>query len=332
MPNNTPAPLVVRGLCKNFGAHEVLRGVDLTVQAGSIHGLVGLNGAGKTTALECLLGLQSCDRGDLALFDLPPTQLYKSRGRVAVVFDEPCLHAHLTVGQALAFAQLSVGVGRDDAAIDQLEQLLGIQRYHTFKLRELSLGNRRRTSIAQALVGKPEFIILDEPFNGLDAGGVEDVLALIQRLSRESGMSFLLASHQLSYLERICTHLSILHLGRVIVSDDIKQLLASDATRVHLVTNNPEQARLVIHQMVGATLVQDSTLAASNDMPGRQILCELQGITSAQLNRTLVNEGIDVDELMTQKLTLDRLFRQATQGDSVVGSAMAERQPEGVAS
>lgn len=302
----TQHPLVVAGLQKSFGKHQVLRGVDLRLEAASIHGLVGLNGAGKTTALQCILGLLPFEAGQVSLLGLRPTDLHQSRGAVSVVFDEPCLHPHLTVRQTLRHAALLCGEGKDQLA--ELEELLGIARYRDFKLRDLSLGNRRRTSIAAALVGAPSLIVLDEPFNGLDAGGVEDVLTLIRRLNRERGITFLLASHQLSYLERICSHMAVLHQGKVVLSGSMEQLLSRKQNSVRLLTPQPEQAMAVLGAS-GARLQHSTTSSAQTEL-----VCELDGMDSAVLNRILVSAGIDVYALCPERNSLESLFRDVTGG------------------
>lgn len=296
-------PLSVAGLRKRFGSHEVLRGVDLQLTPGAIHGLVGLNGAGKTTTLQCILGLLPFDSGEISLLGLPPAALYRSGGKVAVVFDEPCLHPFLTVGETLQHAALLTGYPRRD--LIRLEILLGLERYHDFKIRQLSLGNRRRASIAQALVGDPSFLLLDEPFNGLDAGGVEDLLALIERLNRERGIAFLLASHQLSYLERICSHLAILHQGQIAVSDSVDSLLAGRHSRLILNTADSLRARGLLAATDGVVVCDDAT-------QGDQLVCEIHETTSAALNRLLVENDIDVFEMRVQRSSLDALFRDVT--------------------
>lgn len=308
----TSDSLSIRGLYKRYGKHAVLNGIDLNVASGSIHGLVGLNGAGKTTTLSCLLGLIPYDRGDVAVLGYQPQQLFLSRGKVAVVFDEPCLHPHFTVGQALQFAQLTVG-GKSqsdgnnepqDRSLDAIERLLSIEHYHNFKVRQLSLGNRRRTAIAQALVGNPQLMILDEPFNGLDAGGVDDVLALIQQLNQQRGITFLLASHQLSYLERVCTHMAILHRGQIAVSDSIASLLRKKHSHVTLQCGDNAQALSFIRQLDGVTV--------TNSHSEHGIVCELDGPTSAMLNRRLVQAGIEIQEIVLHRPSLDSLFREYT--------------------
>ncbi len=193
----------------------MLRNLDLNVERGAIHGLVGLNGSGKTTTLECILGLQQFQSGCAKILGFNPNELHRAEGDIVAVFDTPSLHANLTVRQALNHAALLLptkkhtrgSAAEPNRSVDEVMSLLGLNRYESYKLRSLSLGNRRRTSIAHALLGNPKLVLLDEPFNGLDAGGVDEVLSLITTLNRDFGTSFLLSSHQLPYLQSVCTHL-----------------------------------------------------------------------------------------------------------------------------
>ena len=196
-----PPALSVTGLYKKYGQFEVLKGLDLVLYPGAIHGLVGLNGSGKTTTLECILGLQDFDRGEIRVLGHGPRKLHAAQGRIVAIFDTPSLNPNLTVRQSLRQALLLCdGAARKPA---EVEAQLGITKFSDFKIKNLSLGNKRRASIAHALLANPEIILLDEPFNGLDAGGVDEVLALIKDLNQKQGTSFLLSSHQLPYLEEI---------------------------------------------------------------------------------------------------------------------------------
>ena len=302
----TSPALQCQDLRKSYGQHAVLKGINLKVEQGSIHGLVGLNGAGKTTTLECVLGLQSSDAGEISLLGFGPEHLYSAHGKIAVVFDSPCLHPHLTVRQCLNYARLACP--NTSMSAEQLEKLLGIERYSHFKVRQLSLGNRRRTSIAQALINQPQLIILDEPFNGLDAGGVDDVLKLIQQLNKDHGTSFLLASHQLSYLEKICTHMAILHNGQICLSETMSNLLNSDETVVIVHTSNDNQARVVLGQIDGIELLSNNNDLTSATDSTSGILCRLGNLSSSQLNAQLVKLGVEVEQLILQKPSLESLF------------------------
>lgn len=294
--------LAVSGLTKRYGQHTVVDGLNLEVSRGAIHGLVGLNGSGKTTTLECILGLQRFDGGDIRVLGLVPDQLYRAAGRIVGIFDTPSLNPNLTVRQCLAQAELLCANPQRRPA--EVEELLAISRFRNFRIKHLSLGNKRRASIAQALLGNPELIVLDEPFNGLDAGGVDDVLALIQELNQQHGTTFLLSSHQLPYLEQVCTHIAVLHSGRIPTSATVTQLLADSGTRILLRANNEDHARQVLTTVPGITI-------GARDAAGYLQLAT-DHVDSAQLNKTLVEQNVAVAELLVERPSLDSLFRDLT--------------------
>jgi ABC-2 type transport system ATP-binding protein len=306
------APLVVKGLCKSYASTRVLHGLNLEVTQGAIHGLVGLNGSGKTTTLECILGLNRITQGHISVLGYQPHQLYQAQGAVVAIFDAPCLHPGLTVRQVLEHARLLCA--EPLRSCEEVEQLLGISRYSAYKISHLSLGNRRRAAIAQALLGNPAFIVLDEPFNGLDVDGVDEVLALIKRLNQEHGTTFLLSSHQLPYLEEICSHLSILHKGRISLSGEIRNIFSHKHARYSLNCNNTAQAVRLLQQMPGVGLLNLAELEQQNFPANRLIEVEALDISSADINYQLVTQGAEVLELIIKKHTLATLFRDSTSG------------------
>ncbi|MFM1896917.1 MAG: hypothetical protein RLZZ385_1991 [Pseudomonadota bacterium] len=295
-------PLAVRALGKRYGNVQVIRDLDLEVTPGAIHGLVGLNGSGKTTTLECILGLQSFNAGSISVLGYAPNELYRARGRIVGIFDTPSLHPNLTVRQSLQHARLLCEHPR--RSYEEVEELLGIGRYRGFRIRHLSLGNRRRASIAQALLGNPEVILLDEPFNGLDAEGVEDVLRLITTLNREYGTAFLLSSHQLPYLEQVCSHLAVLHHGHIAINGAVEQLFARQQTRLLIRCEPLPQALALLHGAGHGGFALDPD--------GTSLSGELGSGTAAELNRLLVNGDIAVHELVQQRASLTSLFQQIT--------------------
>ncbi|MDX1491869.1 MAG: ABC transporter ATP-binding protein [Pseudohongiellaceae bacterium] len=300
-----PTPLRVEKLSKSFGDTPVLKELNLTVETGAVHGLVGLNGSGKTTTMECLLGMQPYHAGKISIMGLKPEQLYKHAGKVVSVFDSPSLHPQLTVKQTLEHACLLCE--RPARTPTQVEAMLGISQYSQYKIKHLSLGNRRRTSIAQALLGRPEFIILDEPFNGLDAGGVDDLLNLISRLNREEGTSFLLSSHQLPYLEKICSHISVLHRGRIAVSGHVSRLFNAQHSRLLVHCDDVVRACAIVQGMPGVEI-------EDNSYPGLLTL-QLDGVNPALINQKLVEKGIAIHELVREKPSLETLFQAVVATD-----------------
>ncbi|MCB1671626.1 MAG: ABC transporter ATP-binding protein [Pseudomonadales bacterium] len=294
-------PLKIAGLRKSYGSAQVLNGLDLEVEAHGIHGLVGLNGSGKTTTMECVLGMQRYDSGTVEVLGLAPSRLYRAGGDVVAIFDTPGLHPALTVRQSLEHARLLCKQPQRSCA--EVERLLGISSYRDYRIRHLSLGNKRRASIAHALLGDPRLIILDEPFNGLDAEGVNDVLELISRLNRERGTAFLLSSHQLPYLEQVCSHMAILHAGRIAVSDRIGRLFSRDHARILVTCDQPEAA---------TRLIGESGLGRVESRDHNQLLCELLQGDAAAINTLLVSAGLAVSELQEQRDSLMSLFYRIT--------------------
>ncbi len=296
------AALTVSGLNKKYGDFDVINNLDLQIQQSSIHGLVGLNGSGKTTTLECILGLQSFNAGKISVLGHPPDQLHKADGKLVAIFDTPSLHPNLTVRQCLN--QASLLCKNPVRSPREVEELLSINRYSDFKIKHLSLGNKRRTSIAHALLGRAELIVLDEPFNGLDAEGVDDVLRLISHLNREEGTAFLLSSHQLPYLEQICSHIAILHQGTIVLSDSISNLLEQSSNMVLLKTDHVEQAREAIERLPTARVLD-------HDSEG-YLQVVIEGMDSAAFNQHLVENQIPVSELVLKRASLASLFRDIT--------------------
>ena len=268
------SPLVVSDLHKSYGDFPVLRGLDLQVEPGAVMGLVGLNGSGKTTTIECLLGLQGFNSGSIRLFDVAPANLSSLQGDVVAIFDSPSLYNNLTLGQCLQHARLLCS--NPVRSVQEVESLLSIEQFHDFRVRQLSLGNKRRASIAQALLGQPRFVLLDEPFNGLDAEGVDDVLALITRLNREQHTSFLLSSHQLPYLEQVCSHISILSEGRIARSGKLDELLSGEAVTASISATDSAAAAAALGSIDGIAIVGQRSGG---------IDVALNGIDSATVNR-----------------------------------------------
>ncbi|MDT8398919.1 MAG: ABC transporter ATP-binding protein [Pseudomonadales bacterium] len=300
------APLVVNRLRKSYGKLDVIRDFSLRLEAQAIYGLVGLNGSGKTSTLECLLGLQAFDGGEVSVLGLPPARLYQAAGAVIGIFDTPSLHPNLSVRQCLEHARLLCPQPRRSCA--ELEKLLDIERYRDVRIRHLSLGNRRRASLAQGLLGQPELVILDEPFNGLDAAGVDQVLALIQTLNQQEGTSFLLSSHQLPYLEHICSHLGILHQGELVLSEAVSTLLGRQHSSIRVRCHDEARAVSLVKAAAGVDYVRTDAAGYSQ--------FELSGSSAEAVNALLVSGGVGVSELLLERPSLSSLFRDLTSGQA----------------
>ena len=298
--------LSVMGLTKNYGSFAVLDNLYLQIEKGSIHGLVGLNGSGKTTTIECILGLQAYNSGNIIVLGQSPRQLHLTKGKLVAIFDSPSLHPNLTVRQCLQHALLLCEKPTRSAC--EVEKLLGVSRFSDFRIKNLSLGNKRRVSIAQALLGDPEFVVLDEPFNGLDAEGVDDVLDLISTLNRDHGTTFLLSSHQLPYLEQICSHIAILHHGKITHSDTISNLLGNAQATLQIKTPQIEAAIGVLKNISGVKLLNIDADGYLN--------ISVSDSDSIAINQKLVGNQIPVAELILKRASLSGLLREITSEDA----------------
>ena len=301
MPN-LDSILNTQSLYKRFGKVPALSGVNINIQAGEIHGLIGLNGSGKTTTLECCLGLLKFDEGGVDILGRTPDRVSELNGAVVFVSDTPSLFPQLTVRQNLEYvAKFTTSVARNPADV---EELLGIAKYQNYKIKHLSLGNKRRTSLAQALLGNPKLVVFDEAFNGLDAQGIEDLLQVLKQQNLQNGTTFLLASHQLAYLERICSHISVLHRRQIQLSEALDVLLKSDEQIVQILSAECAAIADYVAEHPSIKILDVSTETTMK--------LRLSALSSAELNSTLVHAGFAIDELVMQRKSLRSVFQNAT--------------------
>ena len=275
----------------------VLDGVTLRIPAGSIYGFLGPNGAGKTTTLRLILGLIALQHGAISIFGLQlATHRIDILRRVGSLIESPSLYDHLTATENLALLQAVHRV--DEAKIGDVLDLVGLAGTHRKKVGEFSLGMKQRLAIAVALLHEPELLILDEPTNGLDPNGIVEMRALLTRLNRERGLTIVISSHLLAEVERLATHVGIIHRGRVLFEGTLDELQRRRRTHVALATNDDERAiALLARQSIAATIAD-----------GRIVMPAMPAAAIAQVNRRLVDAGLDVHELHTAGDDLEAIF------------------------
>ena len=204
-------------LTKTYGRFTALNGLNMSIPRGSIYGFVGKNGAGKTTLIRLLTGLQRPTSGTYELFgkDLSDPALIKERRRIGAVVETPALYKDMTARDNLVQQYLMLGLPSFDG-LDNLLKLVGLSDTKKKKVKNFSLGMRQRLGLAVALCGNPDFIILDEPTNGLDPQGIIEIRELILKLNKETGITFLISSHILDELSRLATDYGFIDNGRII--------------------------------------------------------------------------------------------------------------------
>ena len=187
------------GLCKDYGKKSVLHDVDFTINKGDIYGLVGKNGAGKTTIMRIMTGLQVPTKGTIS-YGFDRTRL----GSVGALVELPSIYANKSAYENIKFQYLNLGLKVDDS-INEILRLVGLDNTGNKPAGKFSLGMRQRLGIAMAMVGDPEVLVLDEPINGLDPQGIIGVRDLLIRLNREKGITVIISSHILSELSKLAT-------------------------------------------------------------------------------------------------------------------------------
>ena len=298
--------------CQNLhvrlGRTEVLTGVDLQVNPGDLYGLLGRNGAGKTTSMRAMLGYQSFQQGSAKVFGVNAHSLHKVSEAIGVALDPPGLDDSLTVRQNLELARIRGGIG-GGRSVDEVLELVGMQHRAGHYGDRLSHGQGRRAAVARALLGHPRLLVLDEPLSGLDPQGVEALIELFVHLSRDEGVTVLLSSHHLREVEHVCTRVGMIEGGKTVLEGGVKQLLqdAGDGLRVHC--QNTGAASKLMQAFPGIREVdagKDGDLSAKLDAD-----CNLQ-----QLLQQLVQADCGVEEFSRERASLVDVFQAAVQDPS----------------
>ena len=209
--------LEANGLCKRYRDFAALNGLDMHIPRGAIYGFVGRNGAGKTTLIRLICGLQEPTGGSFTLYGAKNTdeRIGRCRRRMGAVVETPSIYMDMTAEENLRQQYLVLGMPSTDG-IPKLLHLVGLDSTGKKKAKNFSLGMRQRLGIAVALAGNPDFLVLDEPVNGLDPQGIIEMRELILKLNREYGITVLISSHILDELSRLATHYGFIDGGRMV--------------------------------------------------------------------------------------------------------------------
>ena len=252
--------LQTQGLTKRYRRGKALDGLTMAVPKGAIYGLVGKNGAGKTTLLRLICGLQEPSSGSYSLYGVSNDrkELLKVRRRMGAVVETPSIYLNMSAGENLEQQALILGLP-DVNGLGELLELVGLENAGPKKAGHFSLGMRQRLGLAVALVGDPDFLVLDEPTNGLDPQGIVDLRELILKLNRERRVSFLVSSHILGELSRTATHYGIIDRGRMVKELSARELEQSCRKRLVLqVTDTAALARTLDGLHVEYKILSDS--------------------------------------------------------------------------
>lgn len=230
-------------LTKKYRHALALDHINLSLRRGEIYGFIGENGAGKTTAIRLITGLSFPTEGSMALFGKSgEKELQKQRDRIGCMVETPALYKNMTAEQNLEAQRIQRGIP-DRECIGTTLKLVGLSDTGKKTVRHFSLGMRQRLGIAMALLNDPEFLILDEPINGLDPSGIVEIRELMKRLNRERGMTLLVSSHILSELYQTATRYILLHKGRVL--EELTQRELDEKCKRHIAIQTNDAAKTV---------------------------------------------------------------------------------------
>ncbi len=240
-------------LTKTYARKNAVDHINLKIRKGEIYGFIGKNGAGKTTTIKMIVGLSNPTSGEIELFG--SKDLNEGRKRIGTVIENPALYPYLTARQNIEAQRIMKGV-TDKSITDDLLEIVGLKDTGRKKAKNFSLGMKQRLAIALALVGDPEFLLLDEPINGLDPTGIKDIRELILKLNREAGITVLISSHILGELAKISTSYGIISNGVLIEQFTAEELKNRVRDCLKITVNNPEKAVSVLKDTLGISDIQ----------------------------------------------------------------------------
>lgn len=284
---------------KFSGGDVVLNNIHLQVPTGAIYGFLGPNGAGKTTTLRLVLGLLKKQQGTIKIFgkefDSNRVEILKNIGSL---IEAPSLYAHLTAVENLKIWQKIYQCPNERIA--EVLEIVGLADTKKKKAGKFSLGMKQRLSIAIALLHNPKLLILDEPTNGLDPNGIIEIRELLKKLNKELGTTIVISSHLLAEIERMVTHVGIIHKGSVLFQGTLNDLhlKQTQSSTVKFTTDNAAKTQELIAAQ-GLKPVQ-SNGAVSIPIAEKEVV--------AKINTTLVNSGIQVYEIAIVKNDLEAIF------------------------
>jgi ABC-2 type transport system ATP-binding protein len=290
------AVIETRGLTKTYGSVRALDGLNLTIPRGGVYGVLGPNGAGKSTLFRILLGLIRPTEGSATVMGGAVGDVAAMR-RMGSMIETPRFPPYMTARMVLRWLALEHGVGGEVDIPYWLERV-GLTEAADRKVRGFSVGMMQRLGVAASLMSRPELVILDEPTSGMDPPGIQDMRALIRSLAADDGVTVILASHQLSEVQRICDRVAIMNKGKLVLEGAVSDLTAAGGERLRLIGTPVEKVL--------------GTLSVRATRDGDAVLAEIKRPEAPALIRALVEQGVDIHEAKWVGADLESIFFNET--------------------
>ncbi|MCB0823741.1 MAG: ABC transporter ATP-binding protein [Bacteroidales bacterium] len=286
--------LTISNLDKRYGKIHAVNNLSIAVEKGSVYGILGPNGSGKTTTLGIVLGVVNSGGGSFSWFNEPNSK--QNRKRIGAILEQPLFYPYLSALNNLKIVADIKQVSYDD--IERVLKIVDLWERKDSKFKTFSYGMKQRLAIASALLGNPEVLIFDEPTNGLDPRGIAEIRELIIDIARQ-GITIILASHLLDEVQKTCSHVVVLHKGEKLFEGKVEDVLNLSNT-VEVASNNAQILEIALNEF-----------GKINEMKrnGEQFLLSLsEGITTTDLNTYLIDKGIIVSHLSVRKKSLEEQF------------------------
>jgi ABC-2 type transport system ATP-binding protein len=313
VPQTSSLAIETRGLSKLFGRVPAVDGIDLAVPVGSTYGFLGPNGSGKTTTIRVLLGLLSPSSGSWSLLGQPmPQRAMTTLARVGALVEGPAFYPWLSGHDNLARLDAMGPDGRSSSREQRTGEALarvGLSAAANKKYKAYSLGMRQRLGLAWALLRPRQLLVLDEPTNGMDPQGTREIRHLVRQLGAE-GATVFLSSHLLSEIEQVCSHVGVMHRGKLLMQGRLEELRAGAAPKLRVEADDPARAGQLLTDLGMADVARE----------GNQLVGTLDGLRPEDCCRHLVEAGIGVRMLVREQRSLEDAFVALTgEGFNVAG-------------
>ncbi|MDE5620852.1 MAG: ATP-binding cassette domain-containing protein [Ruminococcus sp.] len=292
--------LKTKNLTKRYNSFTALENVNMTVHQGDIYGLIGRNGAGKTTIMKIVTGLTEQSGGEFEIFSKKGKDAEQEKKRIGCLIENPAFFGGMTAYQNLKYYALQKGI-TDEKQIDEALALVNLTNVKNKKFKKFSLGMKQRLGIAFAVLDSPDLIILDEPINGLDPIGISELRDMFTKLNKERGITFIISSHILSELYMVANHFMFIDKGKVL-KDITKEELDLECMRcIAVKTNDMKGAAAVIEQKLD---ISDYKVIDNNELRIYD-----KNIKPDSLNKVLIQNDVSVSAVFETRISLEDYFK-----------------------
>lgn len=294
-------------LSKIFNGKDAVVDVNINIKKGEIYGLLGPNGAGKTTIMRMITNLIKPTEGEIEIFGEKLTnKSYEVLKRMGAIIEYPVFYDKLNARENLELHLEYMGY-YDKSAIDKALKLVELENTGNKKVKEFSLGMKQRLGIARAICIKPEFLILDEPINGLDPVGIKKVRELLKMLSREYGITILISSHILDEMEKIADTVGIIDKGRLVKEVPVQSIREANTEYIEIVTSDLRKASYI--------LVNDLGISNFKLLDDNCIRIYDLSLSQNEISKSLILNGINIESIFRKKSSLEDYFLKTLKED-----------------